>query len=176
MPCYNSGNSGYGILPGLYREIANEGGPVMDQYLPLAAGGLSLFDASLVSTSLVLVFGLLIALCLIITLEGKVFDSFNDKNNAKKRAKAMEELHSSKPSAPSAPAAHAASAPAAPAPSPAVEAGIPGEVVAAISAAIFSLEGGNAVVREIRRVPQSGGSRRGAWGDAGVIQATRPFL
>ena len=148
----------------------------MDQFLPLAAGGLTLFDASLVSTSLVLVFGLLIALCLIITLEGKVFDSFNDKNSARKQAKAMNELQSSKPNAPSAPVARAASAPAAPAPSPAVEAGIPGEVVAAISAAIYSMEGSHGVIREIRRVPQSGGSRRGAWGDAGVIQSTRPFL
>lgn len=147
----------------------------MDQFLPLAAGGLTLFDASLVSTSLVLVFGLLIALCLIITLEGKVFDSFNDKNNAKKRAKAMDELNSSAPSAPPAPKVQSASI-AAPAPAPAVEAGIPGEVVAAISAAIFSMEGGQAVVREIRRMPQAGGSRRGAWGDAGVIQSTRPFL
>lgn len=144
----------------------------MDQFLPLAAGGLSLFDASLVSTSLVLVFGLLIALCLIITFEGKVFDSINDKN----RAKAMDELHNSAPRAPHAPAARAAAAPVSPAPSPAVEAGIPGEIVAAISAAIYSMEGSHGVIREIRRVPQSGGSRRGAWGDAGVIQSTRPFL
>ncbi len=148
----------------------------MDQFLPLAAGGLSLFDASLVSTSLVLVFGLLIALCLIITFEGKVFDSINDKNRAKERAKAMDELHNSAPRAPHAPAARAAAAPVSPAPSPAVEAGIPGEVVAAISAAIYSMEGSHGVIREIRRVPQSGGSRRGAWGDAGVIQSTRPFL
>ena len=151
----------------------------MDQFLPLAAGGLTLFDASLVSTSLVLVFGLLVALCLIITLEGKVFDSFNDKDNAKKRAKAMDELHNSAPKPskpPKAPAARAASAPAPAAPAPAVEAGIPGEVVAAISAAIFSMEGGHAVVREVRRMPQAGGSRRGAWGDAGVVQSTRPFL
>ena len=170
-----SDNSGYGILPGLYRKLQTKEGPSwinIYRWLPAACRCSTL----LWCRPAVLVFGLLIALCLIITLEGKVFDSFNDKNNAKKRAKAMEELHSSKPSAPSAPVARAASAPAAPAPSPAVEAGIPGEVVAAISAAIFSLEGGNAVVREIRRVPQSGGSRRGAWGDAGVIQATRPFL
>ena len=42
----------------------------MDHVLLLPAGGLTVFDASLVSTSLVLVFGLLIMLCLIITLEG----------------------------------------------------------------------------------------------------------
>ena len=147
----------------------------MDYLLPLAAGGLTLFDASLVSTSLVLVFGLLVALCLIITLEGKLFDSFNDKDSAKKRAKAMDELNKSAQKKPAAPAARAAvSAPAAPA--PVVETGIPGEVVAVISAAIYSMEGGHAVVRAIRRMPQAGGSRRGAWGDAGVVQSTRPFM
>ena len=147
----------------------------MDYLLPLAAGGLTLFDASLVSTSLVLVFGLLVALCLIITLEGKLFDSFNDKDGAKKRAKAMDELNKSAQKKTAAPAARAAvSAPAAPA--PVVETGIPGEVVAVISAAIYSMEGGHAVVREIRRMPQAGGSRRGAWGDAGVVQSTRPFM
>lgn len=147
----------------------------MDYLLPLAAGGLTLFDASLVSTSLVLVFGLLVALCLIITLEGKLFDSFNDKDSSKKRAKAMDELNKSAQKKPAAPAARAAvSAPAAPA--PVVETGIPGEVVAVISAAIYSMEGGHAVVREIRRMPQAGGSRRGAWGDAGVVQSTRPFM
>lgn len=147
----------------------------MDYLLPLAAGGLTLFDASLVSTSLVLVFGLLVALCLIITLEGKLFDSFNDKDSAKKRAKAMDKLNKSAQKKPAAPAARAAvSAPAAPA--PVVETGIPGEVVAVISAAIYSMEGGHAVVREIRRMPQAGGSRRGAWGDAGVVQSTRPFM
>lgn len=147
----------------------------MDYLLPLAAGGLTLFDASLVSTSLVLVFGLLVALCLIITLEGKLFDSFNDKDSAKKRAKAMDELNKSAQKKPAAPTARAAvSAPAAPA--PVVETGIPGEVVAVISAAIYSMEGGHAVVREIRRMPQVGGSRRGAWGDAGVVQSTRPFM
>ena len=118
-----------------------------------------------------------IALCLIITLEGKVFDSFKRQEQRQKARKghgraSQQQAQRARLRLPHAPP----SAPAAPAPSPAVEAGIPGEVVAAISAAIFSLEGCNAVVREIRRVPQSGGSRRGAWGDAGVIQATRPFL
>lgn len=144
----------------------------MDYLLPLAAGGLTLFDASLVSTSLVLVFGLLVALCLIIMLEGKLFDSFNDKDSAKKRAKAMDELNKSAQKKPAAPAARAAVS----APAPVVETGIPGEVVAVISAAIYSMEGGHAVVREIRRMPQAGGSRRGAWGDAGVVQSTRPFM
>ena len=48
----------------------------MDIVSLLPAGGLTGFDGSLVSTSLVLVFALLIVLCLVITLQGKIFDSF----------------------------------------------------------------------------------------------------
>lgn len=141
----------------------------MDHVLLLPAGGLTIFDASLVSTSLVLVFGLLILLCLIITLEGKIFDSIN----AKKRAQAKDALHvGDKP----APAVVSAPAQVAPAPAPAVEGGISGEIVAAISAAVYYTEGANVTVRGIRRLPQPGASRRGVWGDAGVLQNTRPFI
>ena len=144
----------------------------MDHVLLLPAGGLTIFDASLVSTSLVLVFGLLILLCLIITLEGKIFDSIN----AKKSAQAQDALHVSNHPAPAVPSAPApAAAPAAPA-APAVEGGIPGEIIAAISAAVYCTEGENVTVRGIRRLPQPGKSRRGVWGDAGVLQNTRPFM
>lgn len=140
----------------------------MDHVLLLPAGGLTIFDASLVSTSLVLVFGLLILLCLIITLEGKIFDSIN----AKKRAQAQDALHVGDHPAPAVPSAPAPAAPAA----PAVESGIPGEIIAAISAAVYCTEGENVTVRGIRRLPQPGKSRRGVWGDAGVLQNTRPFM
>lgn len=142
----------------------------MDHVLLLPAGGLTEFDASLVSTSLVLVFGLLILLCLIITLEGKIFDSIN----AKKRDKAQEALHVGDHPAPAAPAAPIPAA--APASAPVVEGGIPGDIVAAISAAVYYTEGENVTVRGIRRLPQPGASRRGVWGDAGVLQNTRPFM
>ncbi|MBE5038443.1 OadG family protein [Subdoligranulum sp. DSM 109015] len=143
----------------------------MDHVLLLPAGGLTIFDASLVSTSLVLVFGLLILLCLIITLEGKIFDSIN----AKKRAQAKDALHVGDKPAPAVVSAPAQAAPA-PAPAPAVEGGISGEIVAAISAAVYYTEGANVTVRGIRRLPQPGASRRGVWGDAGVLQNTRPFI
>lgn len=143
----------------------------MDHILLLPAGGLTIFDASLVSTSLVLVFGLLILLCLIITLEGKIFDSIN----AKKRAQAKDALHVGDKPAPAVVSAPAQVAPA-PAPAPAVEGGISGEIVAAISAAVYYTEGANVTVRGIRRLPQPGASRRGVWGDAGVLQNTRPFI
>ena len=138
----------------------------MDHVLLLPAGGLTVFDASLVSTSLVLVFGLLIMLCLIITLEGKIFDSIN----AKKRAQAKDALHVGDHPAPAVPSTPAA------APAPVVEGGIPGEIVAAISAAVYYTEGADVTVRGIRRLPQPGASRRGVWGDAGVLQNTRPFM
>ena len=138
----------------------------MNPAMLLAAGGLTGFDGSLVSTSLVLVFGLLVVLCLIIMLEGKLFDSLNKKRQDAARA----ELDRSVSAA--APAARKA----APAPAPAVEAGIPGEVVAAIAAAVCCLEGGSVTVRSVRRLPQPGASRRGAWGQAGVVQNTQAFV
>lgn len=116
-------------------------------------------DANVVVTSLVLVLGMLVALCLIITLEGKMMD------RAEKPA-------APKPAAPkpAAPARKPAPAPAA----PAVETGIPAEVVAAIAAAVACTEG-SAVIRAVRRAPAAG-SRRGNWGDAGVVANTTPFM
>lgn len=116
-------------------------------------------DANVVVTSLVLVFGMLVALCLIITLEGKMMDR-------------AEKPTAPKPAAPkpAAPARKPAPAPAA----PAVETGIPAEVVAAIAAAVACTEG-SAVIRAVRRAPAAG-SRRGNWGDAGVVANTTPFM
>ena len=116
-------------------------------------------DANVVVTSLVLVFGMLVALCLIITLEGKMMDR-------------AEKPTAPKPAAPkpAAPARKPAPAP----PAPAVETGIPAEVVAAIAAAVACTEG-SAVIRAVRRAPAAG-SRRGNWGDAGVVANTTPFM
>ena len=118
-------------------------------------------------TIITLVFAMLVALCLIITLEGKIFDNINNKKNGK-------------PAAPKAPAAKAAPAPAAKPAAPAAKAdngSIPGEIIAAISAAVASVCGGNAVIRGIKRVSKpAAGSRRGAWGDAGVREHTTPFM
>lgn len=135
----------------------------------LALLALEASDGTVVLTSITLVFAMLVALCLIITLEGKIFDNINNKKNGK-------------PAAPKAPAAKAAPAPA-PAAKPAAPAAkadngsIPGEIIAAISAAVASVCGGNAVIRGIKRVSKpAAGSRRGAWGDAGVREHTTPFM
>lgn len=134
----------------------------------LALLALEASDGTVVLTSITLVFAMLVALCLIITLEGKLFDL---KNN--KPAKP-------KPQAPAAPAAKAAPAPNAKPAAPAAKAdngGIPGEVIAAISAAVATVIGSGAVIHGIRRVSKpAAGSRRGSWGDAGVREHTTPFM
>ena len=66
----------------------------------LALLALEASDGTVVLTSITLVFAMLIALCLIITLEGKLFDLKNKKPA------------DPKPQAPAAPAAKAAPAPA----------------------------------------------------------------
>ena len=134
----------------------------------LALLALEARDGTVVLTSITLVFAMLVALCLIITLEGKIFDAINNKKNSKPAA----------PKAPAAPAAKAAPAtkPAAPA-AKADNGSIPGEIIAAISAAVASVCGGNAVIRGIKRVSKpAAGSRRGAWGEAGVREHTTPFM
>lgn len=131
----------------------------------LALLALEARDGTVVLTSITLVFAMLVALCLIITLEGKIFDALNNKKN-------------NKPAAPKAPAAKAAPAakPAAPV-AKADNGAIPGEIIAAISTAVAEVMGGNAVIRGIKRITKpAAGSRRGAWGEAGVREHTTPFM
>ena len=126
----------------------------------LALLALEARDGTVVLTSITLVFAMLVALCLIITLEGKIFDAINNKKNNKPAA----------PKAPAAPAAPVAKAD---------NGSIPGEIIAAISAAVAAVVGEGAVIHGIRRVTKksaAAGSRRGAWGDAGVREHTTPFM
>ena len=128
-------------------------------------------DATVVITSVALVFGMLVALCLIITLEGKIFDAISVKKNPPKAPKAADSAPRAAAPAPK-PAASKAEAPV-----QAAAGGIPGEIIAAIAAAVASLEGEGAVIRGIRRIAAPAAkSRRGAWGDAGVREHTTPFM
>ena len=61
------------------------------------------------------------------------------------------------------------------APAPQVEAGISGEVVAAIAAAVAVSEGEGAVVKSIRRVNVVNVRGRNPWANAAVYDNTRPF-
>lgn len=125
----------------------------------LALLALEASDGTVVLTSITLVFAMLIALCLIITLEGKLFDL---KNNKPAKPKPQAPAPTAKPAAPAAKADNG---------------GIPGEVIAAISAAVATVMGSGAVIHGIRRVfKPAAGSRRGSWGDAGVREHTTPFM
>lgn len=115
------------------------------------------FDVVVTITGIVLVFLILVLLMAIITLEGKIFDSMNAK---KKAAKEAAKAPAAKPAAPVQQAATA--------PAPQVEAGIPGDVVAAIMAAIHAMGNGKYTLKAVRR------SKNG-WGNAGVNDTTAPF-
>lgn len=115
------------------------------------------FDVVVTITGIVLVFLILILLMAIITLEGKIFDSMNAKKKAAKEA-------AKAPAAQlAAPVQQAAAAPA-----PQVEEGIPGDVIAAIMAAIHAMGNGKYTLKAVRR------SKNG-WGNAGVNDTTAPF-
>ena len=115
------------------------------------------FDVVVTITGIVLVFLILILLMAIITLEGKIFDSMNAKKKAAKEA-------AKAPAAqPAAPVQQAAAAPA-----PQVEEGLPGDVIAAIMAAIHAMGNGKYTLKAVRR------SKNG-WGNAGVNDTTAPF-
>lgn len=140
----------------------------------LALLALDAYDGTVVITSIVLVFMMLIVLCLIITLEGKAFDRANRKPTDPAAPPAPPKAVRK---APPKPAAKPAPAPAAPAPAAPAPGGIPGEVIAAISAAVATVLGEDAVVHSVRRVQAPGrASRRGAWGDAAVREQTTPFV
>ena len=113
------------------------------------------YDVIVTITGIVLVFLILVLLMAIITLEGKIFDAMNGKKAAAKAASPVKQA--------AAPAAAPAKAAA-----PQVEAGIPGDVVAAIMAAIYSMGNGKYVLKAVRR-------GKNGWGKAGVNDTTAPF-
>ena len=113
------------------------------------------FDVVVTLTGIVLVFLILVLLMAIITLEGKIFDGLASK----KKAAASKPAAPAKPAAPVQPAA---------APAPQVEEGIPGDVVAAIMAAIHAMGNGKYTLKAVRRGTNG-------WGKAGVNDTTAPF-
>lgn len=115
------------------------------------------FDVVVMLTGITLVFAILVLLMFIITIEGKLFD----KANEKKIRKAEQSVVPGQKEP--APAANAVQQPA-----PAVEAGIPAEIVAVIAAAISAMTGGKYTLRAVRRASNN-------WGRAGVNDTTSPF-
>lgn len=118
-------------------------------------------------TGLVVVFAMLILLTLIIKLYGSAIHNMHNGGKNKKKTLEPEK----KVEQPKVASIHKAQ----PLPSskPAVEAGIPGEVVAAIAAAVACLEGEGTSykLKSVRRAA----AVRPVWGAAGLAENTRPF-
>lgn len=115
--------------------------------------------ATVVIVGFGLVLAILVALVLILSVQGKVFQSM-DKSKATKAQKVVKA------------AEVVPVAPPAAAPAPYVEPGIPEEVVVAIAAAIAAMEGGsNYKLRSLTRKKDS----RNPWGVAATISYTQPF-
>ncbi len=126
------------------------------------------FTATVVIAGVVIVMAVLFLLILIFQLFGVVAPKINDAAEKREKKKAEKNEKKTVEKASAVPE----TAKPAPAPTPAVEYGINGEIVAAISAAVAQLEGGGAVIRSIKKKNVSG---RNPWANAANIENTRPF-
>ena len=115
-------------------------------------------------TGLVVVFLLLILLTFII----KLYSTLVYK--AQHRTKKPEDEGQESPQHSRAPAVPAAVAPAL----PVAQEGIPGEIVAAIAAAVDAYYEGSGVVHTVKSIHRSR-CYRTAWSTAGIMENTRPF-
>lgn len=134
--------------------------------LDLVADRSATFTATVIIAGAGIVFLMLVLLIIIFYLFGKVVSSAETK--AKKGK--INKITKSEQKLPTPAPAKKASAPA-----PQVEAGISGEVVAAIAAAVAVSEGEGAVVKSIRRVNVVNVRGRNPWANAAVYDNTRPF-
>ncbi len=124
------------------------------------------FTATVIIAGAGIVFLMLVLLIIIFYLFGKVVSSAEAKTKKGKTNKVTKSEQKLPAPAP----VKKASAPA-----PKVEAGISGEVVAAIAAAVAGCEGEGAVVKSIRRVIVVNVKGRNPWANAAVHDNTRPF-
>lgn len=129
-------------------------------------------DLSLVIVGLVVVFVVLILLIVLVWVFGKVMVA---ASNAKREQEpSSDNVSNAQANKPALAAKGNAPRSAASAAAPAVEQGVSGEVVAAISAAIMMLSeesGKTYAVRSIRRTKEA----RPAWAMAGILENTKPF-
>lgn len=121
------------------------------------------FVGSVVLSGISIVFLALILLILFVWLMDKVFKAVNGAKKKKAAPAPKEDIKA-------VPAPKAAAAPA-----PAVEDGISDEVVAVIAAAVAAMGAESGKTFRLTGIKRSGGTRRGAWGNAGAAENTRPF-
>lgn len=135
------------------------------EQLTLAEKGIS--AAKVILTGFVVVFAVLLLLILIIKIYSAIVGKAQNVSSkrAEKKVKVKEgELKLSNTPARPLPAAS---------PAPAVEDGISEEVVAVISAAVYTMYGSSGKAR-IKSIKKSDG-KRPAWANAGILENTRPF-
>ena len=129
------------------------------------------FTLTVVIGGIGIVLGALMVLILVFFAFGKIMSVSQARAKKKEAKKIQSEMQAnlSKVSA-AAPTPTPASVPA-----PVVEDGIPQEVVAAISAAVYAMDGGAGVVRSITKKTGSPITTRNPWAQAAVADNTRPF-
>ena len=129
----------------------------------LSSGEISL---DVLLTGMVITFVMLIILTFLIKIYGTIVYNAQKKDEDEEKAE----------NPVSVPVAASVVANAAPLPvtAPAVESGIPQEVIAAIAAAVYVTTCGTHTVKSIKRVATPG-SPRSVWGAAGLLESTRPF-
>lgn len=137
-------------------------------------------DSSVAFTSTLVVagfFGVLLLLAILIivfSVFSKTVSKTQKAKGRKKEGKAImtEDLKVVSPFANAAPVPEAAPAPQSPAPQ---TQGVSEEIVAAISAAVYMLEGENAVVASITPLRKNPINTRNPWAMAAITENTRPF-
>lgn len=122
-------------------------------------------SASMLLTGFVIVFAVLIFLIFIIWLLGKIVTGAQNAATNRKKAKVQSSKETPKVKA-------EVKKPAVKAEKPASPDGIPDEVIAVISAAVYTMYGSKEKVR-IKSIKKT--SSRSAWANAGVLRNTRPF-
>lgn len=122
-------------------------------------------SASMLLTGFVIVFAVLIFLIFIIWMMGKIVTGAQNASTNRKKEKVQNiaKVPETK-NEPVKPAAKPVE--------PKAESGTPDEVIAVISAAVYSMYGSKEKVR-IKSIKKS--SSRSAWANAGVLRNTRPF-
>ncbi len=116
-------------------------------------------DVVVTLTGVALVFLILILLMIVIIIEGKIFTSRQEKQQA--TVKPVEPVKTPEPIAVEVTT-----------PEPVIEEGIPEAVVAAITAAIACMGDGKYTLRSVER---AGKARKNAWSKAGTADVTSPF-
>ena len=126
------------------------------------------FTATVIIAGLGIVLSTLALLIVVFKLFGNIMEKSQQSKKKKQAQKQLRQMEQE---------AQAASSVSASAPiveKSAVQEGISGEIIAAISAAVYAIEGPNAVVRSVTR-KKSPVSSRNPWAQAAINDNTRPF-